>query len=738
MVKMAQFILAVVIGLSVEFVAAAEDVRLAPELQKQKSIRQNKHAGAEVLHAIKKTRVDSNYTKTSTQYYSIRINDADAARDYGRISIRYSHFYSNIELQFANVLGPDGKLKALSADAQQKKVGGSQDFYDESSRLVFSLPDVSPGSIIEFQYVSHQIKQAIPNFFSDNSGNSWYQPTASGRSGRFDYVHKALYELTLDKSLPLEVERLGPAKNQYKKRSKDGIAIHRWTWKKQLEIPVEPSMPWYELLMSRVSVSSTRDWAELDQWMWELVHDKFYVTAEIQKIADSLAKQNATKQEKIRAVYAYLQNKFRYVYAHLGRGGYEPHFAADTVSRLYGDCKDQTVLAVALLNALGVEALPALVVTPRAGHPNMNLVALYFDHMIVWIPDEGNDGTWMDTTAERFLYPGISNALLDQPAFILNGDGGHVTTIARVEYPNHATVNLDYRLSKGHLVAEMKVTLAGILEQHIRNWWLHQDDRETALHTLVKVPFSTMGAESKISAELINADRLWQPVSLTATIDFGPITQNDENHYDIGSNVNQVLALFGEFDSMPLPQARRGPWVSLHELSLQLNVSMESSAEFTSSLIHSALDFSNRYFEVRQSATRENSGFSISMDYQRNRVNLDADEYEQFYLDAKALMSAASWNVRFERNNALISGQDLSLVTPKDSQDTAAHYLARARQLIETAQFEAAEAASREAIAINENNGEAWYVLGVVMGFQANLSSAEVAFNKAKKLGFQP
>ncbi len=722
-----------------QFLVATELTRLAPDLQKQKSLRQQKDAGAEVLYAIKKTHVQLDFKTESVQYYSIRINDADAARDFGRITLRYNHYYSDIELQFANVLAPDGELKTLSSDAMQKRIGGSQDFYDESSQLVFSLPDVSPGSIIEFQFITKQVRHSIPDYFSDASGNNWFQPTAGGRSGRLDYVHKAVYELTLDKLAPLEVELLGGHKIRYKKLLDNNTVTHRWTWKKLPEVPIESFMPWYESVASKVRVSSTRDWAVVDRWMWGLVEDKLQTNLEIQSIAENLVDRAATEQEKIKAVYAYLQNNFRYVYAHLGRGGYEPHFAAEVVNRLYGDCKDQTILAVALLNALDVKALPALVVTPRADRPSMSLVAMYFDHMIVWIPGEEDSGIWMDTTGDRSLYPGLSNALLDQPAFIIDGKGGRGTAIGRVEYPSHATMNLDYSLNESsHLVVNMSVIFSGSLEQDIRNWWVHLDDRETALYSFAKAPFAGLSSEATIKAALNNVNNLWRPVSLTATIDFGPAINDAEKSYSIGANIAQVLGMFGELNGLSLPETRQGPWVSRQDITLQLNVTMNSSDRFASSLMRSALDEINPYFEVRQIAKRMDNGFILSMDYRRSKFQLHSNDYAQFYKLSKDLMSGDGWKITFYLPIAITRTNSFGGDARQEGDETAAYHIARARVLIDLAQFEESEAASREAIDIDKENGEAWYVLGVAMGFQANLASAESAFARAKNLGFQP
>src|SRR5690606_7312855 len=104
------------------------------------------------------------------------------------------------------------------------------------------------------------------------------------------------------------------------------------------------------------------------------------------------------------------------------------HFPDEVVKANYGDCKDQTVLAVALLRILGIDALPALVETPTSGKSDNELVELIFDHMLVYIPEDvDGSAMYMDTTGDRMLFPGVSNYLENQNTLIVNGKGGIMT-----------------------------------------------------------------------------------------------------------------------------------------------------------------------------------------------------------------------------------------------------------------------------------------------------------------------
>ena len=61
-----------------------------------------------------------------------------------------------------------------------------------------------------------------------------------------------------------------------------------------------------------------------------------------------------------------MQDDIRYLGIEMGRNSHEPHQPWETLEARWGDCKDKTLLLVALLRELGLEAYPALVNTRLA------------------------------------------------------------------------------------------------------------------------------------------------------------------------------------------------------------------------------------------------------------------------------------------------------------------------------------------------------------------------------------
>ncbi len=93
-----------------------------------------------------------------------------------------------------------------------------------------------------------------------------------------------------------------------------------------------------------------------------------------------------------------VQEKTRYVYIAANEGGYFPETADATWLKRYGDCKAKTVLLLAILNELGIDAAPALVDTEGGDAVGDDLPRLGpFDHVIVRARIDGKT-YWMDGT----------------------------------------------------------------------------------------------------------------------------------------------------------------------------------------------------------------------------------------------------------------------------------------------------------------------------------------------------
>lgn len=159
--------------------------------------------------------------------------------------------------------------------------------------------------------------------------------------------------------------------------------------------PEEPYMPPWSYLARRIFVvaanqdpadkNTIRSWQGVADWYRAILAQFEQNDPEMIKSAREVVAGCITPADKIEAISRFVQEKIRYVAVEFGKGAYSPRPASETLTKMYGDCKDKAVLMCTMLKIAGVEALPALTNSSyriRQELPN----PFQFDHVIVAVP----------------------------------------------------------------------------------------------------------------------------------------------------------------------------------------------------------------------------------------------------------------------------------------------------------------------------------------------------------------
>ena len=146
--------------------------------------------------------------------------------------------------------------------------------------------------------------------------------------------------------------------------------------------------------------STYADWAEVSRRMAPLYAQAAVLKPDSPLKAEAARIAAASPDPKARAFAALelVEDKTRYLLMAMGDGGYRPAPADETWARRFGDCKGKTVLLLALLRELGIEAEPVLV---RAGDGDgldgRVPSAAQFNHVLVKARIADGD-YWLDGT----------------------------------------------------------------------------------------------------------------------------------------------------------------------------------------------------------------------------------------------------------------------------------------------------------------------------------------------------
>ncbi|CAN7581165.1 DUF3857 domain-containing protein [Phenylobacterium sp. LjRoot164] len=149
-----------------------------------------------------------------------------------------------------------------------------------------------------------------------------------------------------------------------------------------------------------LEVSSYGAWADVSK----IMHPHFAKAAtlgpgsEVNAQAAAIAAAQKSPKDRAFAALKLVEDQTRYLFLGMGEGGYVPASAEETWQRRFGDCKGKTVLLLALLKELGIEAEPALVSLGGGDGMDERLPSLSaFNHVLVRARIDGKT-YWLDGT----------------------------------------------------------------------------------------------------------------------------------------------------------------------------------------------------------------------------------------------------------------------------------------------------------------------------------------------------
>lgn len=710
--------------------------RIAAPLQTlMKQFTHNPNTEAEVILRSTKIVIDENYFSHSTSYIAVYINSDEAVRDYSQISISFNSFYEDIALEFAHVRTPDGQLDSIKADATQIQSPTDENFYQDRKELLFSLPNVRKGSIIEFQYRHTDIKKIIPGQWFDSFSLHWWEDRAAGQGSRADPVALSELNITAPKQIPLfsnNISSFGITQTRHKKGEQQ---ILNWKGKNLSKIVLQESMPREHARAAHVRVSSIKTWQHIAEWGNQLIAPHLISDTHLDKLINEIAKNALTPDEKIKAVYKTLQEKVRYVFAHVGRGGYEPHNAFEVLSNGYGDCKDQTALAVTILRRLGIKADPALVITRSRGIPDMNITNVNFDHMIVHIPTQlGVAETWLDTSGDKSLFPGFSLGLEAQPALIINPETQTTIIIPALKTEQHY-VHFDLTFDKfenKNTEANFIMTVGGMFEQRLRGIWQLSPERDKNFREMMGHIFSSAEV---ISLKGNNADNLWQGFNISGRFAYKNVWNGGQDKLIYGFNITQLMNLFADVRNLYKPQDRLQDYVNDPGYVISTRVQFtQPSPTHVATLTGQGQNFDNPYFSLSQTGHEDKGNFILEQTLTLKPFRVIPQDYPTFYALIQQLLNANDWSVVYNYNKA--ATELAALTQSAASSGNAASFIALARLQIKNGAYDKALEAAYKAVLSEPKNGETYYVLGLAQGYTNSLYDSEKSFAKAEELGF--
>jgi hypothetical protein len=165
-------------------------------------------------------------------------------------------------------------------------------------------------------------------------------------------------------------------------------------------------------------------WQNFGKWEYGLIQQLDNVPEETRMFFAELTKTATSDREKIKRVYQYLQQDFRYVSIQLGIGGFKPLPASFTHKNKFGDCKGLSYYTYAVLKSLGIKSHVALI---NAGHNALPVDPAFpsnqFNHMILFVP-LAKDSIWLECTSKTNDFGVLGTFTENRNALVITENGG--------------------------------------------------------------------------------------------------------------------------------------------------------------------------------------------------------------------------------------------------------------------------------------------------------------------------
>jgi transglutaminase-like putative cysteine protease len=277
------------------------------------------------------------------------------------------------------------QLKKARVTVLQRERGLEQGLLDGTLTLTAVLEDIRPGDIVAYSFTVHTSDPVLGNRYNDSFTTQWSTPVRWSR-----------VRLLQPESRVIHVDQIG-ADAQPVVRHAGSMKETIWQWRDLTGIPNEDEQPSWYMHYPRLRLSEWNSWKDIVDWGVPLYRSG-PLSAPMQALVDGWRKAAADDAGRIVQALRFVQDKVRYTGIEIGPGAYRPTDPARVLERRYGDCKDKALLLVTLLQALNIDAQPALVSTWLGQDVEKTLPGpRMFDHAIVRVRNGGHT-YWLDAT----------------------------------------------------------------------------------------------------------------------------------------------------------------------------------------------------------------------------------------------------------------------------------------------------------------------------------------------------
>ena len=360
------------------------------EIERAGGLKEYPDANALVIFEDVRTVFDESGEFTSVEHSLLKILTDKGKQAIATKKLPYHRRYTTVKVHLARVIKKDGRVVPVPPesikDGTMEETQAMNILDENFRRLSVVFPAVEVGDSVEMIVETHS-KALIQGHYNDFTVFQSMEPVLRKEVTIEGPASKPLRHVVRDGKL------------EFSQQKKGDRVVYRWRAVNLPKIEQELAMGSAADFATRVLASTFKDWKELSRYGDSLNAGKVDLNEAMKAKVAELTKDAATKKDKILAIFRYVSQKIRYMGSSMDLGAFiEPHQATYTFEKQYGVCRDKSILMMAMLKEIGVDAFDAMINVSRSTDPEIPII--YFEHAICGVVMDDGTIVYMDPTLE--------------------------------------------------------------------------------------------------------------------------------------------------------------------------------------------------------------------------------------------------------------------------------------------------------------------------------------------------
>jgi hypothetical protein len=382
------------------------------------------------------------------------------------VSLRYNEAISEIEVYDQN-----SKIEKFSAESslKQKAVDGARMcgtytsaglFYDDSKFCTHQLRLKEVGEVWDVRSIKklNDAKYLTTIFFQEN----------------FPLAQKKI-SFVIPADLEVEIREFNFAGFSIKRseRTEGGNKIIEYIAKdlsgiknESYERGVQHNLPHVLVLTKSATVSGQKvnlltSIKDLYSWYTSLLKQLKPKPEVFQPMVAQITKGKATDEEKIKAIYYWVQDNIRYIAFEDGVAAFKPDEAQHVFEKRYGDCKGMANLTKEMLRAAGYDGRLTWIGTRRIAYDQTIPSIAIYNHMICTVIFKGKK-YFLDPTEKYMPFGENALRIQNRPVMIEDGNEFILDKVTASDKSRDADIReITVAMNGGTLEGKYSITLRG-------------------------------------------------------------------------------------------------------------------------------------------------------------------------------------------------------------------------------------------------------------------------------------